>query len=329
VEWYKNNLEYNVPFGKLNRGMAVVDTVDILKLGKITDDEYFKAAVLGWCVELLQAFFLVSDDIMDASITRRSQPCWYRVPEVGMIAINDSFMLEAAIYHLIKVHFRDQPYYIDLFELFHETTHQTEMGQLIDLITAPEDHVDLSKFSLDKHRLIVIFKTAYYSFYLPVGAALIMCVIPKSYTAPETGGKKAVVNPYEISREILIAIGEYFQIQDDFLDYAGTPEQIGKIGTDIVDNKCSWCINMALSLATPEQRAVLEENYGRKDPVKEACVKEVYEQVGLRRVYAEYEENAYQTLSAKIAAIPETSEPNTLKREVFTSFLNKIYKRTK
>jgi len=70
-----------------------------------------------------------------------------------MIAINDSFMLEAAIYRLIKVHFRDQPFYVDLFELFHETTYQTEMGQLIDLITAPEDHVDLSKFSLDKYVL--------------------------------------------------------------------------------------------------------------------------------------------------------------------------------
>ncbi|KAJ3493032.1 hypothetical protein NMY22_g20264 [Coprinellus aureogranulatus] len=51
----------------------------------------------------LQAFFLVSDDMMDASITRRGQPCWYRQPKVGMLAINDSFLLEGAIYFLLKV----------------------------------------------------------------------------------------------------------------------------------------------------------------------------------------------------------------------------------
>jgi len=116
---------------------------------------------------------------MDASVTRRGHPCWYRVvrdaitvlasanpqPNVGNIAINDAFMLEAAIYHLLKKHFRQEAYYVDVLELFLEvscggverepcidrqTTFQTEMGQLIDLLTAPEDHVDLSKFSLEK-----------------------------------------------------------------------------------------------------------------------------------------------------------------------------------
>ena len=111
----------------------------ILKGRVLTDDEYFKAALLGWCIELvvshsfpdlaltltcslpqLQAFFLVSDDMMDQSITRRGQPCWYRVEGVGNIAINDSFMLEGAIYHLLKKHFREEPYYVHLLELFHD-----------------------------------------------------------------------------------------------------------------------------------------------------------------------------------------------------------------
>jgi farnesyl diphosphate synthase len=44
-------MDYNVPGGKLNRGMGVVDSVTILKGRELTEEEYFKAAILGWCVE--------------------------------------------------------------------------------------------------------------------------------------------------------------------------------------------------------------------------------------------------------------------------------------
>jgi len=323
VEWYRNNLEYNVPGGKLNRGMSVVDTVEILKGRELSDDEYFKAGVLGWSVELLQAYFLVADDMMDASITRRGQPCWYRVPHVGMIAINDAFMLEAAIYHLLKAYFRKETYYADLLDIFHETTYQTEMGQLVDLITAPEDKVDLNKFSLEKHRFIVLYKTAYYSFYLPVACAMLMTRIPETYTIPPS----TTVQPYAIASSILLPLGEYFQIQDDYLDYSGTPEQIGKIGTDIVDNKCSWVINTALAHATPAQRALLDGNYGRKDAEKEKKVKAVFAEIGIGNFYEEYEERIVKELKQKIGEIVEVE--GGLKREVFESFLAKIYKRSK
>lgn len=328
VEWYRNNLNYNVPGGKLNRGMSVVDTVEILKGRALDEDEYFKAAVLGWCIELLQAYFLVADDIMDSSITRRAQPCWYRLPSVGTVAINDSFMLEAAIYRLLKTHFRGQAYYADLLDLFHETTYQTEMGQLVDLITAPEDKVDLSKFSLARHHTIVIYKTAYYSFYLPVACAMLFSNIPSSDE-----------HIYAHAKSILLPLGEYFQIQDDFLDYSATPEVLGKIGTDIVDNKCSWVVNTALLLTSEgggkeysaeekrEMRKVLDENYGRKEAGAEAKVKEVYERLGIRQTYEAYEEKVVHAIKAKIAEIVEIE--GGLKREVFESFLGKIYRRSK
>jgi farnesyl diphosphate synthase len=219
------------------------------------------------------------------------------------------------------------------------------MGQLVDLITAPEDRVDLSKFNLSRyapsptslplvfrlltihrHRTIVLYKTAIYSFYLPVALALLLCGFPVE--------KKHESDPdyYKLALDILLPLGEYFQIQDDYLDYAGTPEQIGKIGTDILDNKCSWCINTALARASPAQRAILDANYGRKDSEAEERVKQVFRDVGVDAQYAEYEANAYARINALIDAVPEVTSPSgdaLLRRSVFHVFLEKIYKRTK
>ena len=63
-------IDYNVPGGKLNRGMAVADALAALRsttVEALPTDDRFKADVAGWCIEWLQAFFLVADDIMDNS----------------------------------------------------------------------------------------------------------------------------------------------------------------------------------------------------------------------------------------------------------------------
>ena len=232
---------------------------------------------------------------------------------MGLVAINDAFMLEASIFLLLKKHFRTHPSYVAMMELFHEVSFQTEIGQLCDLLTAPEDTVDLANFSMAKFDFIVVHKTAYYSFYLPVALAL-------HYLGLATDAN------LRQARDILVPLGEYFQAQDDYLDCFGSPETIGKVGTDIQDNKCSWLINQALLRASPAQRKLLEENYGRKDKGMETKCKAVYRELQLEDVYKRFEEKRVGEIREMIARV---DEGEGLKREVFETFLMKIYKRSK
>jgi farnesyl diphosphate synthase len=90
----------------------------------------------------------------------------------------------------------------------------------------------LRVFWCDRHRLIVIYKKALYSFYLPVALAMHIANIPESYPSQSPSPNyPAVIRPYEIAYSIMLEIGEYFQIQDDFFDYYVHPEKLGKVGT--------------------------------------------------------------------------------------------------
>lgn len=310
-QWVERMLDYNVPGGKLNRGLSVIDSYKLLKEGKeLSEEEIFLASSLGWCIEWLQAYFLVLDDIMDNSVTRRGQPCWFRVPKVGMIAVNDGIMLRNHISRILKNHFKGKTYYVDLLDLFNEVEFQTASGQMIDLITTLEGEKDLSKYSLPLHHRIVQYKTAYYSFYLPVACALLM--------AGEDLEKHLDV------QNILVEMGTYFQVQDDYLDCFGHPDVIGKVGTDIEDFKCSWLVVKALELSTEEQKKFLKENYGKADEECVKKVKELYKVLDLEGVFAEYENNSYQKLIRSIEA-----HPSKAVQAVLQSFLAKIYKRQK
>ncbi|PRQ28189.1 farnesyl pyrophosphate synthase 1 [Rosa rugosa] len=310
-QWVERMLDYNVPGGKLNRGLSVIDSYQLLQQGReLTEDEIFQASALGWCIEWLQAFFLVLDDMMDGSHTRRGQPCWFRLPKVGLIAANDGVLLRNHIPRILKKHFRQKPYYVDLVDLFNEVEFQTASGQLIDLITTIDGEKDLSKYSLSIHRRIVQYKTAYYSFYLSVACALLM------------SGEE--LDKHIDVKNLLVDMGIYFQVQDDYLDCFGDPETIGKIGTDIEDFKCSWLVVKALELSNEEQKKILHENYGNPDPAKVAKVKALYKELDLQGVFAEYERQSYEKLISSIEA-----HPSKAVQEVLKSFLGKIYKRKK
>jgi len=170
--WVERMIEYSVPGGKLNRGMTVVAVYRTLLGRELSSEEVARASVLGWAIEFLQAFFLVADDVMDDSQTRRGQPCWYKLPEVGLIAINDSFLLESFVFQILRQHF-DGELYGHLVELMLDVTQKTEIGQLYDLTSqSGTANIDLNRFTIDRYRMIVKYKTAFYSFYLPVAMGM-------------------------------------------------------------------------------------------------------------------------------------------------------------
>ncbi|GJN26176.1 hypothetical protein PR202_gb14086 [Eleusine coracana subsp. coracana] len=306
-QWVAKMLDYNVPGGKLNRGLSVIDSYILLREGtKVDDEDFYLACVLG----LLQASALVLDDITDNAYTRRDHLCWYKLPTVGLSAINDGVLLKCHVQAIIKRYFKEKFYFLDLMELWNEIGLQTAMGQMLDLITTHTGAKDLARYRIQGYRRIVKYKTSYYSFYLPVACALLL-----------NGAK---LSDYVELKNILIEMGVYFQIQDDYLDCFGNPEVIGKVGTDIEDYKCSWLIVQAMELANENEMKILYENYGKSDPECVAAVKNVYKELDLQDIFLEYESRVYKHLVSAIDA-----EPDRAIREILKSFLMKVYRRKK
>lgn len=296
--------------GKRNRGLSVIGSLrHLVSPDKLTEEDAKTAVILGWCVEWLQAFFLVADDIMDESLTRRGKPCWYLKAGVNNIAVNDFVLIEATMYNLLRKHVHQKPYYVDVLHLFHEVTYQTATGQTLDLITHPGDNFE--NFTMDRYKAIVKFKTAFYSFYLPVALAMYMAGIKDTQS-------------HDNAKEILLAMGEFFQIQDDYLDCYGDPVVTGKVGTDIEERKCSWLVVQALQRISTEQMQILKDNYGKKGSEASDKVKVLYRELNLKRAYQEYEEESYKNILELIS-----NKSGNLPKEMFLEFVKKIYKRDK
>jgi len=324
TQWIKEMLDYNVKGGKMNRGMMVVDAgVAIFKQqnqGKTpSNTDLCQLAVLGWSIEWLQAWLLVADDIMDSSVTRRGQACWYKKLEhIWYIAINDAVTMEALVFKIMKKHLGQHSHYIQLVDLMQETTLQTEMGQLSDTLC---DVLELKDLTPARWQWIVQYKTSYYSFYLSVAFAMTFFQIDNAQA-------------YNAARDILVIMGIYFQAQDDYLDCFATSEQLGKVGTDIADKKCGWLFTKAYhELANPQQVAFLDQHYGKckVGSEEEEQIKQLYRDLKLPQIYQEYEQSSYTKImemknSAQHGAVLEQAG---VPWEVFQLFLEKVYKRSK
>jgi len=285
VDRHRKMAHYNCVGGKYFRGTQVINFAKLAAEKNGLDfegDVKTRAVSLGWAIEALQSAFLVADDIMDSSTTRRGKPCWYLVPGVQNDAINDALILESFMQFLIEDACTGLPdaVYIQTLKLYLSTCQRTQMGQTLDLLSMPQGAKCkdvIGSYNLETYKRIVKYKTAFYTFSLPMCAGLVI------------GGIRSV-DVLNATEEICIEIGEKFQIQDDYLDCYQAPEILGKIGTDIENAKLSWLCVQALQRMTPEQREIFEANYGFDDAEKVAVIKQMYETLGMKDIYNDQEE---------------------------------------
>ncbi|KAF5303652.1 hypothetical protein FQA39_LY09899 [Lamprigera yunnana] len=255
------------------------------------------------------ASFAINDDMIDSSETRRGAPCWYLVDGIGMKAMCDVVLLENSVYLLLRKHFSDLRCYIPAIELFHESIIKTSMCQSFDVLCTSDGVLQLNMFTMNKYNLIATHKTAYCSIQLPITLALYLAGIDD----PEIHKESAI---------ILSEMDRFFQVQDDFLDCFGDPTLTLKRGTDIENGKCTWMIVSALQKVTPEQKQILCDNYGKKDPKCVAAVRSLYEDLGIPNTYAIYEEENYNLIRNNIQKLSAT-----LPHDLLYKILEMAYKR--
>ncbi|XP_015428715.1 PREDICTED: farnesyl pyrophosphate synthase [Dufourea novaeangliae] len=312
TKWLAKVLQYNVPTGKKIRALMVVRAYkSLVPEDQLTEENLRLVRILGWCTELLQSFFLVMDDVEDQSKDRRGQPCWHACDGVGLTAINDSVLLQMSLFQLLKKHFKSKDCYGNLQEFFLDTIFKTSIGQCLDMLgmnLGKKPNLDV--FTMDRYNAIVKYKTAYYSFVLPVTAAMYFAGIKD----PEM---------YRQAKTILLEMGHYYQVQDDYLDCYGNSKVTGKTTKlDIVDGKCSWLVVVALQRVTDKQRKILDECYGVDDEEKVNRVVELYNELGLPNTYSIYEDETYNLLHTHIQQISRG-----LPHEIFLKILELYYRR--
>uniref|UniRef100_A0A5K3FRC2 Farnesyl pyrophosphate synthase n=2 Tax=Mesocestoides corti TaxID=53468 RepID=A0A5K3FRC2_MESCO len=344
---------YNVPNGKKLRGRLCVATFRRFVRKEPSNDILKSVNLVGWSIELMQAGFLVHDDLIDGSTMRRGQTAWGLLQKIeghGLIGINDGLHLYISVQQLIVAALNRSPLRnkcFQILELFGDCANATCFGQALDMLgnvqvglcsgndgNADKDRSPqyfpkltsnrLGGMTVDRFATIAKWKTSHYSFVLPVIAGMLLADVKSEVLLSN-------------AKSVLFKIGEYFQAQDDYLDVYGDEQVTGKVGTDIAEGKCSWLIATALEKASDEQRAILNRNYGIRDTSCVSAVIKVFDELDLPSIYSNYESRAYADILGLIDEVSsegelvDLSDPNATKlpKDFLVEVAHLFYRRKK
>jgi geranylgeranyl diphosphate synthase type II len=192
---------------------------------------------MATAIELFHNFTLIHDDIMDKAPLRRGMETVPKKYGVNTAILAGDVMLIAA-YELMNnvsltVIRRVQ-------NLFNATAKEVCEGQQIDMDFETREFV-----SFDQYLEMIGLKTS-----VLLGASLKMGAILGG------AGERNQNLLYEFGKKLGLA----FQVQDDYLDAFGNPDQFGKqVGGDILSNKKTFLLIHALETASAVQKKELKQ----------------------------------------------------------------------
>jgi len=247
-ELLEHIVEFNLRGGKRIRPLAVIAAYKCFK-----DDDIIVDASI--CIEFMQSYLLIHDDILDNSDLRRGKPSMHKIYEAEhvdpyfgkSIAILAGNLCAAFMYDAILESDFPAEQKIRAIKILAEVSEHENYGQCLDM--SP----NLSTLSEAEVLKIYQFKTAEYTTRGPVliGAALAGASSLEQIQALEQYGNR---------------LGIAFQIQDDIQGIFGKVESIGKPnGSDIKEGKKTLLICKTLEYCTTNERRSILNMYGRKD----------------------------------------------------------------
>lgn len=255
-------------------------------------------------METYHNYTLIHDDVMDRADIRRGKPTvaakW---GDNAAILSGDTMLVLAYEFMTQSPDDKLRP----MLDLFTRTAKEIGEGQQFDMEFETRDNVAEEEY-LEMIRL----KTS-----VLMAACLRM------------GGILAGASESDLDN--LYAYGETmglaFQLQDDLLDVYGDAAVFGKkIGGDIVCNKKTFLLIKALELASPEQRAALEE-WMQKDTFdkeeKIAAFTQIYNSIGVRTLCEERINELFAKCDAYIDAVSVSAGRKAELKKFVDSLLNR------
>ncbi len=238
-------------------------------------------------LEVFHNFTLLHDDLMDEADRRRDKPTVHKLWNPNVAILSGDAMLICAYQLVAKANDKA------ILELFSRTALEICAGQQYDM-----EFESRSDVTEEEYLEMIRLKTA----------VLLACALK---VGAMIGG--ALAADADALYDYGIHIGLAFQLQDDLLDVYGDPKTFGKnIGGDILCNKKTFLLINALSVASEEQRQVMEDWMARKTydaQEKIAAFTNLYNELSIRDLTERRIEDYYRMANedlARLSIAPET-----------------------